>query len=158
EIEAAGIQVNKSFYGWSEYSTKQKLAMSENGGEFDLVFLSGIGAQRGGDAESLHSLDNYMNEVNVDKDDDHASDSKYAKTDGSWIVAPFASEAMVYYYRTDLYEEAGVEPPKTFEELHKTCSNMTGDGTSGLAIPAAPGDIASTYWSYFFWSEGGEYF
>ncbi|RVV98332.1 extracellular solute-binding protein [Mesobaculum littorinae] len=43
----------------------------------------------------------------------------YADSDGKFIGMPFNSSAPIMYYNTKAFEEAGVEPPKTWEEFEE---------------------------------------
>jgi len=54
--------------------------------------------------------------------DDYISGVRYfyADSDGKMIGMPFNSSSPIMYYNTDALAEAGVEPPKTWEEFQET--------------------------------------
>ncbi|WP_448002337.1 sugar ABC transporter substrate-binding protein [Agromyces bauzanensis] len=85
--------------------------------------------------------------------------------EGSWETAivdevaygvPWYVDTRVLYYRTDLAEAAGVEPPETWDEYKAFAKALQGQGaTSGVSLP--PGGFDS--WQYvtpLAWQQGGD--
>lgn len=52
----------------------------------------------------------------------------YADSDGKFIGMPFNSSAPIMYYNTAAFEEAGVEPPKTWEEFEEVAPALKAAG------------------------------
>lgn len=75
---------------------------------------------------------------------------------GANYGVPWYVDTRVLYYRTDLAEAAGLEPPQTWDELTTFAAAMKAQGaTSGVSIP--PGGFDS--WQYvlpFVWQAGGD--
>lgn len=77
---------------------------------------------------------------------------------------PIHVESQVLYYRTDLFEKAGVQPPTTFDEWLKVAEDMTvdtnGDGQVDQYGVALLGGMPSNYFyfSAILWANGGDYF
>ena len=76
--------------------------------------------------------------------------------DGEIMSLPFEMEPVGLYYRTDFLEEAGVQPPQTWDELMAAAEELTGGGRSGVVIELIKGPYQNFTWYPFLWSAGGE--
>lgn len=56
--------------------------------------------------------------------------------DGEYWAVPLYGMTQVLWYRKDLFQQAGVEPPRTWDELLAAAPRFTDDDTSGIALPA----------------------
>jgi multiple sugar transport system substrate-binding protein len=59
-------------------------------------------------------------------------------------------------YNKDLLTAAGVQPPKTWDELKTASAKLTKDGKYGLAFSAIPSEEGTWQFLPFFWSNGAE--
>jgi multiple sugar transport system substrate-binding protein len=157
ELEKKGIKLETEFYDYTTFNNKLKLALASGGGDYDMVFLYTEHIKLWAESQSLIPLDDFMKKYNYDESDFPESAKTYAKVNGQWFAAPMDAVSQVFFYRTDIYEEAGLEPPKTIEEMYEQAKLLTKDNQYGIVFPAGPGEGASSFWSYFFWSYGGEY-
>jgi len=67
---------------------------------------------------------------------------------------PFDGESTGLFYRTDLFEAAGIAgPPTTWEELQAAAAALTTDGQYGYILFAPE---AAYYWYPYLWQNGGE--
>jgi multiple sugar transport system substrate-binding protein len=57
--------------------------------------------------------------------------------DGEVWAVPMYGMAMSLWYRADVLEEAGIEPPTTWEELLEAAEALTGDGRYGIGLPGS---------------------
>ena len=57
--------------------------------------------------------------------------------DGEVWAVPMYGMVMSLWYRADVLEEAGIEPPATWEELLEAAEALTGDGRYGIGIPGS---------------------
>ncbi|MCT1997698.1 extracellular solute-binding protein [Brachybacterium muris] len=57
------------------------------------------------------------------------------------LAVPSDGWSQVLVYRTDLFEEAGLEPPTTYEALQKASEELTGDGQFGITLPTDASDV-----------------
>ncbi len=77
---------------------------------------------------------------------------------------PASMESMLLYYRKDLFEKAGIEPPTTFDEWLKAAKELTkdtnGDGKIDQWGMAINGGIPENYFTFssILWANGGDYF
>lgn len=80
-----------------------------------------------------------------------------AKLSGLWEGKrngiPNANDAMGIIYRTDLYQEAGLEPPKTWAEYNSHAAKLTKDGIYGASWVGL-GEQLQGYWLSRYWESG----
>ena len=62
------------------------------------------------------------------------------------------------WYRTDLFEKEGIQPPKTWDEWKAAAQKLTKDGVYGYGAAGAKGGALSVLLSQLIWSSGGTYF
>lgn len=66
-------------------------------------------------------------------------------------------EVAALEYRPDIFDEAGLEPPTTFEELREVAAELTTNDRYGIALPGdASGDAGSFFILPFILSAGGD--
>lgn len=70
-------------------------------------------------------------------------------------IAPGVN-GLALIYNKDLLAAAGVEPPKTWDELKTAAAKLTKDGKYGLAFSAIPSEEGTWQFLPFFWSNGAE--
>jgi ABC-type glycerol-3-phosphate transport system substrate-binding protein len=75
---------------------------------------------------------------------------------GHLAAAPRNMDARVQYYRKDVYEEKGLKPAVTWEDLIDVSQKLTGGGHYGLVVPGQ-GDPAQRTFSDLLWQAGGEW-
>jgi ABC-type glycerol-3-phosphate transport system substrate-binding protein len=71
-------------------------------------------------------------------------------------AVPAVIDARSQYYRSDLYQQAGLSPAKTWDDLLKNGQQLTGGGKYGLTI-VGKGDPAARQFSDFLWQAGGTF-
>lgn len=76
--------------------------------------------------------------------------------DGTTYGIPVAASARLLFYNKDLFAKAGLEPPKTWDEL-KNAGIKTANPPNnyGLGVPAS-GIEVDTFFDYFLWNNGGD--
>jgi len=64
----------------------------------------------------------------------------YLDADGNYLAVPWATDIRVWYYRTDLLEQAGVGVPTTYDELKAACDavHTLGSDTYGIVDGGTP--------------------
>jgi len=81
-----------------------------------------------------------------------------AVVDGKTFGLPIATSVRALYYNKDMFEKAGVQPPKTWEELKEVAKKVAKPPrTYGYLMPIHPADQGDTY-DYFLWAAGGDWF
>ncbi|HEX7065802.1 MAG TPA: extracellular solute-binding protein [Bacillales bacterium] len=71
----------------------------------------------------------------------------------TWAV-PAYGMVQVLWYRKDKFEKAGLEPPKTWDDLLKATKKLSSDGAYGIALPASK-SLATDQVIYSFMVAGG---
>ena len=67
---------------------------------------------------------------------------------------PMGGETTGLFYRTDMFEAAGIDgPPETWEEFEEAAAALTGDGTYGYQVFASE---AAYYWYPWLYQAGGD--
>jgi multiple sugar transport system substrate-binding protein len=76
--------------------------------------------------------------------------------DGRTYSVPNNANCLALYYNTELLEKAGVEPPKTWDELSAAARKLTRGSTFGLAMSAIKTEEGVFQLLPFLWSAGGD--
>jgi multiple sugar transport system substrate-binding protein len=71
------------------------------------------------------------------------------------MALPFELELLGLYYNKDMLDKAGVQVPKTWDELHDAAKKLTTDKVAGLVIPPDKGAYFNFIWYPFLWQQGG---
>ncbi len=82
--------------------------------------------------------------------------------EGEDYYVPYAMSILNLYYRTDLFEQHSLEPPKTWADMLRVCERLTldhdGDGTVdlyGTAIPLGNGQATVNFFCTLLFSNEG---
>ena len=80
--------------------------------------------------------------------------------EGERLGVPFWGSVGGLFYRSDLLEEYGFEPPATYEELAEIVETITADNPelTGFTFPAAKAEALVQVWTEFFRGFGGEFY
>lgn len=62
------------------------------------------------------------------------------------------------WYRTDLFEKAGLQPSTTWDEWKTAAQQLTKDGVYGFTTPGHKGGSLNVFISQLIWSSGGTFF
>jgi multiple sugar transport system substrate-binding protein len=76
--------------------------------------------------------------------------------DGKIYGIPYELDLMALFYDIDLFEENGVEPPKTWDELKTTALALKSDTRAGVTFEIGASDFQIFMFSPFLWSAGGD--
>lgn len=71
------------------------------------------------------------------------------QVDGRTYALPFSIGVVGFWYNQDLFEQAGVEPPATMEELYDVTDQLRASGVEPISVGAGSGWPAAHYWYYF---------
>ncbi len=82
-----------------------------------------------------------------------AATAPYTDDEELWAV-PLYGMVQMLWYRGDMFDEAGLEAPETWDELLAAAETLTDDGVSGIALPAGQNQ-ASDQVVYSFMLTGG---
>jgi multiple sugar transport system substrate-binding protein len=153
--EATCIAVNFSETPYGEAHQKQLLAYQQGDGQYDVAqfdntFLAAFGA-----AGAMSPLDDYLAaSAEYDIDDFSPGQQDYGKYDGETLGLTLSTEPMIQWYRTDLYDELGLEPATTWDEYLANAKALKDAGHDGVLMGFGPN--VSWWWMTLVWSFGGE--
>lgn len=79
-----------------------------------------------------------------------------AEVDGEIYGIPFYNYGLGLIYRTDLYEEAGLEPPESLDEFVEGAQSLHSDDRAGVAMQPQRGYKIFEEWGNYLFAAGGE--
>lgn len=161
--QLTGINVVSEVYSQDEYMNKRLIDLASGAGVFDIVMMDQAVVQYAR-AEWIEPLDAYLNNpalVNAeeyDLDDFFPSLLDEGRVDDFIYAIPVAGETQILYYRTDVFEEKGIQVPTTFDELYDTAVALK--NLPSMAGILLRGQKIHTAWNStgFVWSYGGRIF
>lgn len=71
--------------------------------------------------------------------------------DGKIYSLPFECETLGLFYDADALEEAGIQPPKTWDELEEAAKTLTTDDRYGIVLPVEKTSYTMFNWWPFMW-------
>ncbi|MFH7819693.1 ABC transporter substrate-binding protein [Neobacillus thermocopriae] len=71
------------------------------------------------------------------------------------LALPYELELLGLYYNKKMLADAGVEVPKTWDELKVAAEKLTTDKVAGLVLPTDKGPYLNFIWYPFLWQQGG---
>lgn len=161
EEENPNVSVEVEFVDWPDLSTRLSTAFA--GGTTPDVFGHGNAAAAGFlDAGRIEPLDGYVDEMDS-KDRDDLIFMGDGVVDGKQAIMPLRGFGYVLAYRTDLFDEVGLDadkPPETWEDLRSAAEELTvaeGDRIerAGVIMPADnPGSMSQAFGSALFQAGG----
>lgn len=79
--------------------------------------------------------------------------------DAKLYAAPSFIGTQLFYYRTDIFEQKGVQPPTSLDELRTVCKAVHGGDVSAIALRSAPSPSQLMFvWSAWLYAYGGRYY
>jgi multiple sugar transport system substrate-binding protein len=141
----------------SERATDKLVTQVAGGNAPDVAYMDSSAVEDFSSRNALVNLDSYVAGSEVVDPDDYVEGFKAASEyKGSLFGLPFDGETTGLFYRTDLFEEAGIDqPPATWDELEQAAAKLTDPASKTYGwILFAP--EAYYYWYPFLWQNGGD--
>jgi multiple sugar transport system substrate-binding protein len=141
----------------AEQSGQKLTAQIAGGNPPDTAFVDASTVAGFAARNALVNLNNYISRSDVVDPDDYVDAFKTFTTyEDSLYGLPFDGESTGMFYRTDLFEEAGISgPPTTWEEFEETAAKLTKPEEKQYGyILFAP--ESAYYWYPWLWQAGGE--
>ena len=123
---------------------KATITLASGSDALDIVYMNEPMMARFAKAGWLEPLDEYWEKYKEEYDLDDIPESAVdaLRYDGKLYAMPFTVNVMFFFYRQDLFEEAGVEPPETFEEYLSLAEQFHSPQRSGTVLTLKPVDAA----------------
>lgn len=151
--EHPNIKVKYQSTPWNNWYQTFSTAIA-SGTAPDISTGAGYQAFQFSESDAILPIDDVIEDLKKEgKLNDFTPNSVEAmKYNGHTLALPWQIDTRVLYYRKDLFEKAGVQPPKNFQELRDVAKKLTHDGTYGMVIP---GDSPNPLFSLFLNNGGG---
>ena len=141
----------------AERSREKLLTQFAGGNPPDAAYVDLSVVEDFGTRDALINLDPYIAQSDVINTEDYVPAFDVGSRIGdSYYGLPFDGESTGLFYRTDLFEEAGIEgPPQTWEEFEAAAQALTNPAEKQYGfILFAP--ESAYYWYPWLWQAGGD--
>lgn len=153
---ATGIQVDLQFLPFERAMDRQTTVVAARSGEID-VFGTHY-AQIGKFGEGMAPLDDLAAENEITAEDYVSGSFEAFTVDGKLLAIPFTFDVRALYYRTDLFEAAGIaEPPTNWENFLETAQALNQPPDVYGFMTVGRGDPALREYSDRLWENGGDF-
>lgn len=150
------VEIERVLVPQDEYlGSKLTTAFATDSGP-DIFFASAAIMKPFLDADVAAPLNQYFSEEVLA--DIIPSSLELCTRDGIIYGVPWQSDLVALYYDKDILEEAGVEPPKTWNELKEVAEKVNTDLVSGFTFDITAGDWQLFTFYPFVWQGGGDLF
>ena len=151
--ELSGATITLDELGYVDLYQKLIADFVGQTGNYDLMTVDIVWSGEFGQNEYTLPLDDFMarDEAELQLDDIMPVAWTLGEWQGAHVAYPLAGYANVLNYRKDLLEAAGIEPPKTQEELLAAAQQLTDAdaGVYGMALLGAKGSaVAQDYMAW----------
>lgn len=158
--EATGMKVDFQVFANEQLSQKLSVQMTAGSATPDVFTIRPLEETKLFEKNGwLQPLNDYASkDAAFDLADFSESSLSSATANGNLIGIPMLTEQQILYYRKDLLKEAGIEVPKTLDEL-KAAAEKLNDPDKGIYGFVARGQKGAlvTQLSSFVFSEGGDF-
>lgn len=152
-------EVRITMLGENERRAKARLDASTGAGAYQVLYIDEANLAEYVSAGWVYPLGEVVPE-SYDIGDFRTDLSNVATVDGVQYFAPFVGGGDVMMYRTDLLEEAGIEPPATLDEMVAAIKTLdeADNGAHGWSARGQRGSGMNVWrWTPFFRAMGGEW-
>ncbi|MBY6003280.1 sugar ABC transporter substrate-binding protein [Salipiger bermudensis] len=152
-------EVRITMLGENERRAKARLDASTGAGAYQVLYIDEANLAEYVSAGWVYPLDEIVPE-SYDLGDFRTDLSNVATVDGVQYFAPFVGGGDVMMYRTDLLEQAGIEPPTTLDEMVAAIKTLdeADNGAHGWSARGQRGSGMNVWrWTPFFRAKGGEW-
>ncbi|GGG83569.1 transporter periplasmic-binding protein [Salipiger pallidus] len=156
ELSGAGFQID--YLNENDRRAKSQ-ADASTVGSFNVYYVDEANLPLFASSEWIVPLEGYYPE-DYDYEDFDAGMRSVASYDGKQWFAPIQGGGDLMVYRTDLLEEAGIEPPQTWEDFKTAVAELhdPDNGVYGIALRGQRGSGANVWrWLPLFAAHGGEW-
>lgn len=125
------------------------------GAPLDVVHADGGSAARAAAAGLLAPLDDIVEALGGR---DAFLPGRLLTYEGSVYAINQAATSPQLHYRKDLFDEAGLEAPNTWEELLSAAQTLHSSDVAGIALPGGENRATTIYSGLFLWQNCGDFF
>lgn len=155
---AADIVVDDIDFGSLRQRHQTSFQAASGRGSYDAVWVANQWMQEYVDAGYIIAIDDMAAEHGVDLSMYAAGLLEGAQFGGSTYGLPTFAQTLILAYDSEAFEEAGLEPPTTSDELVDVARYFKEHEGTGIAVPAQQGGAAVNLYSQLLFSQGAYYF
>jgi multiple sugar transport system substrate-binding protein len=141
----------------AEEATEKLTTQVAGGNPPDVAYVDAGTVAQFASRKALVNLDNYISRSDIVKADAYVPAFKTFTTfENSMYGLPFDGESTALFYRTDLFQAAGIaKPPTTWQEFEDAARKLTQPAKRqyGVAMFATE---SAYYWYPWLWQNGGK--
>ncbi len=161
--EVTGASVTIEGFGYDPLHEKQILSCSQRDDQYDVLFIDGIWVGEFVEAGCIDPVEERVAATDPEiaaLDDYIESFAGQAYWEGTLQCLPIAGYWHMLHYRKDLFEQHGLEVPKTFDELMEVARFFAEDDgdpdVAGMAMNFKRGSAAGQQFFEWIYSAGGK--
>lgn len=155
--EETGVAIDLRVFPFGQLTERARSATEAESSEFDVITMNTSGTPQfydGGLVAPLTEIDpdfevdpNMIGYFDTMRWDQEAGTNT---PDGEIYGLPINGNIQIFYYRSDLYEEAGLDPPETWEDVMEASNELADpdDGFYGYAVRGQRGTL-SVSWDFY---------
>jgi multiple sugar transport system substrate-binding protein len=148
------LPVQYETFPWAQYTGEKLTTAIATGQGADIFYISPGDWRRYAEGGLALPLDEYFPQYL--KDDLLPASLEAVTLNGHIYSVPFEMEPVALWYNKEMLEQAGLEPPKTWDELVTAAQKLTTPDVYGILIPTAADYYQNFVWYPFLWMAGGE--
>ena len=157
----SGIKVDLELYGEAELRQKEMTEFMTGNSTVDVYLFSPLQDMAAFSQNGwIEPLDEYLDDPELNWDDFSSAPPKQITIPGTDSIGclPLYSSVQLMYYRTDVFEKYGLEPPKDYDELIEVCKKINDPANNFYAI-ACRGErnALTSQYSPFLFAFGGSF-
>jgi multiple sugar transport system substrate-binding protein len=153
-----GIKANYSVTPYGQLRDKITTESIAGAGTLDVINFQDSWAPSL--AQYIHPIDDYIRRDGLDMGRYPSAYRAGSTFEGKVLGLPVRGHPQLFFYRKDLYEQAGVQPPATWEELPDTLRRVQerAQNTAGIAMYYGKGNGGQNLflWLNHVWGKGGD--
>lgn len=152
-----GVTVNAEMTNYTDWQEKMRLNLASNAASYDITYITPQDIAEFAANGWLEPLDEYVekywDEYNFGDIPQYLWDAY--SYDGHIYGIPSHQWAMILFYRTDLFDDAGLSVPETLDELVADAEALNKDGRSGITLTLQASDMLMVTYQSFLTACGG---
>lgn len=153
-----GCKVEMSSYGYDQAHEKQVLEATQESSTYDVVVMDSVWVGEFAEIGFADDLSPWIEKTDdeIIAWDDYETHFTEVSTWKDEIVGlPFSPYFITYYYRTDLFDKEGLDPPQTYEDMKSIAEVFTNNSDYpniyGLAMNNRQGSpVGQAYFEYIY--------